>query len=233
MPTPRAAFGAWLATLVLLSPGCDGEFRFDRPDPDLGFGGNTPASGGGTGAQGGTTGTDVDAGGADGAASCDRCKDYGLVCDDDWHMCVECATSADCPDNQLCEPTLHRCTPCTYDAGCEPGYVCAYPLYTCLPSCAASVDPDRDCSRSTHHCDLTRSVCVECASDDDCRGNPKGEHCAAGARCAPCAHDGDCTAPTEYCDPVSYTCVACRDYRDCTPPLVCDPATHLCGANDE
>jgi hypothetical protein len=229
--------GRKLAALVLLVAACDGEFHFDQTPPPLGAGAQADAPATGTGAStgNGSGGTDTDAGGALGtsgatnADGCAHCAEHGLVCEDDWHVCVECESDMDCSSpNPHCDPTLHRCTPCSLQNGCEPGSVCDAWSHSCLRSCATEVDPDHDCANSTHLCDTDRSVCVECETDDDCYGNCRGEHCAGGAHCAECASDKDCGQLRRFCDPLSFSCVECRDFRDCGPMFVCDPARHVC-----
>ncbi len=170
------------------------------------------------------------ASGAAGEADCEVCEMYGLFCSDDTDVsCVECRQDLDCPAaNPYCDISQHRCTPCTPSDGCPAGSVCDGWSHSCLQSCATELDPDHDCSRSTHMCNTRRSVCVECLADADCSSNPRGPHCAAGARCAECAVDGDCSALGRVCDPLTFTCVVCKDSRDCGAPLVCDPASHTC-----
>lgn len=228
--------GRKLVALCLLAVACEGEFHFDRGPRPLGS--TTPPPGGasgaaGTGLAGAANGGSV-TGGTGGTNGCALCAEYGLVCEDDWQACVECNVDGDCPSgNSHCDGMLHRCTPCSTELGCSAGYVCDGWSHSCLRSCATEFDADHDCDRSTHMCDANRLVCVECHDDDDCEGNPQGEHCAGSARCAECAVDHDCMTLGRFCDPLSFTCVVCRDFHDCGPTLVCDPASHTCVGGDD
>lgn len=240
-----AALAQRLTLPLLFAIACNGEFRFDDgPElpvstagsgtlPPGGSSGEIPSAlVGAGGAPSGLNGASGASGASENADGCAHCSEYGLVCETDWRVCVECTQDYDCAAaNPYCDTTLHRCVSCTLESGCATGSTCEGWSHSCLRSCAVEVDPDQDCGHSGRLCDSSRSLlCVECFDDDDC---PNGLHCADRARCAECGHDSDCSGMARFCDPVTFSCVACRDFQDCGMMFVCDPKTHTCLANDD
>jgi hypothetical protein len=112
-----------------------------------------------------------------GCSSGGDCK-FALVkaCDLSTNECVQCVDDVDCPQGigVVCDQTMRRCTvPCT-PGGCT-GWIALAGLGFC------NADPER-------------SVCVECAVDDDCGAQRFPEaalKCQNGA-CVQCSDNGEC-----------------------------------------
>ncbi len=117
-----------------------------------------------------------------------------MVCDRSIAMCVDCVTTADCPENNDC--TARRCVPfvpcanslecptnqvCNASAGRCVGCVteadCADTTMTCVANvCRTKCASDRTCTPLGLLCDLSSGSCVPCIAPADC---PTGQYCQA------------------------------------------------------
>jgi Cys-rich repeat protein len=125
------------------------------------------------------------------------CREFDLLCDTFARACVECLTSShcsdleictngecveitpcassrDCPDDQVCSEALYRCVDCVQDADCADGEVCAGEV--CRAACAS----DKDCREFDLLCATAAGYCVECTSDTHCSD---GQRCSAAGSC--------------------------------------------------
>ncbi len=101
-----------------------------------------------------------------------------------------CESNADCPLGNTCVENL--CSPCSVDSDCPQGWACSFGQCDPLPLPCFCPHPNRPvCASGT-------SVCVQCASDQDC----------------------DADAGTGVCDLLRGTCGACGNNE-----LVCPPGT--------
>ncbi len=125
-----------------------------------------------------------------------ECPSQKPVCDVNSGACVEC--------------TAKNATKCT-DA--KP--ICDAPTSTCVP-CDGDLDSGAKhaCAKADAPLCLSGS-CDKCASDADCKGNPKGPICDVGSgTCLQGCHlDADCAA-TEWCDGVGGAAGVCHAKLD-------------------
>jgi hypothetical protein len=172
------------------------------------------------------------------------------------HCVAVCEADAECPQGQICGEGV--CQP----AACQTREDCAGPVCLvckngeCQPPATVCVG-DQECCVG-YHCnfgtceldgegcladsdcpDPAQPVCLdgkcvpwypECQTDADCPG--AGQVCQDGR----CIQPG-CTAETcpqgQWCDLATGLCKeGCDSNLDCTPPAICDYATHRCGQVD-
>jgi hypothetical protein len=122
------------------------------------------------------------------------CRDDDLgrtICDEDAGECVECTTSADCPENHDCESNRCRAyAPCVNSLDCPPSMVC----------------------------DTIWGRCLDCVRNEDCR---EGEICVAAACRLGCDSDNDCTPHGLLCNHLEGYCAQCLSHVDCAEQLFC------------
>jgi hypothetical protein len=149
-----------------------------------------------------------------------------------------CATSDDCPQNQVCNTTTDRCVQCVSQGDCGTGEVCV--TNTCQRSCTS----DTQCLLLGMRCNTTGNYCASCVNNSDC---PDDRNCQAGS----CVRD-ICVGGSASCDgntlttcnsagsEQSYptpcdsreTCVEDSGEASCEP-WVCDAGTTGCSLTSE
>jgi len=93
---------------------------------------------------------------------------------------------------------------------------------TCL-ECYSSAD----CSGSKPACDTNTNLCVECASNNDCKTAAKPACDTNTKTCIECTNNADCTNPANpLCDTNKQLCVPCFNDGDCTNDK--DPRRRRC-----
>jgi hypothetical protein len=110
--------------------------------------------------------------------------------------CVRCLLDANC-DRRHPACVGNACVECRSADNCEAGQACNSVLNTCAPECS---EPNACAGPDTAHCSLELGVCVQCASDEDCR-EPKDSVCGRGGRCVGCRADGGCAADAGATEP--------------------------------
>jgi hypothetical protein len=101
--------------------------------------------------------------------------------------CVRCLLDANC-DRRHPACVGNACVECRSADNCAAGQACNSVLNTCAPECS---EQNACAGPETAHCSLELGVCVQCASDGDCR-EPKNSVCGRGGRCVDCREDGSC-----------------------------------------
>jgi hypothetical protein len=116
------------------------------------------------------------------SSDCDRDRPYCA-----GGSCVRCLLDANC-DRRHPACVANACVECRSAENCPNGQACNSVLNTCAPECSEQTA----CSGpETANCSLELGVCVQCASDADCR-EPKNSVCGRGGRCVDCRADGSC-----------------------------------------
>ena len=132
------------------------------------------------------------------------CTGATPACDTSQHICVTCATNADCtdPSKPVCDTSVAggQCVVCT---GSNVG------------ACAAT----------GQICDAANNRCITCASDNDCTdpATPVCDTAVDGGSCVQCdaTNSSHCAAPSKICNTdgsagqTPDTCVVCRNDADC------------------
>ena len=148
----------------------------------------------------------------------------GKVCTADTHICVQCATNADCSGGTpVCEVAAHLCVGCLNDSDCGSGKVCL--SQSCSTGCSAA----HPMCGAGFVCDTNQGICVGCVSDKDC---PAKQYCGGNQCLAGCRANGDCTGG-QQCDTTQHACVACVDDTACTFGQVCMNAKCVAGCNPQ
>ena len=83
--------------------------------------------------------------------------------------CVRCLIDANC-DRRHPACVGNACVECRSAENCAAGQACNSVLNTCAPECSEQTA----CTGPEEHCSAELGVCVECASNDDCRLRGKG-----------------------------------------------------------
>ena len=174
--------------------------------------------------------------------------------------CGGCAVNGDCKPQELCSSgqlCVFRQgfgDQCTLNADCGVGQLCKQGL--CVASAQALLCQRGHCPQG-QRCNQANQVCGQdlgCSSDADClqaqvcnpgtltcdpRCDPANptlvcdptQQCVTN-RCVDCVKSADC-GPGLTCDPVAGRCSTpglCYADQSCSAGLVCDLATHTCGA---
>jgi len=148
----------------------------------------------------------------------------------------ERCTPGTCPLSSFCDLDGGACEPIAGSRVCRTDADCAY-VYggAFCESDAGSCDycrQDADCAITGvaalgySHC-MEGTCSAQCAADQDCAGNPSGQHCIANAasvssnHCG-CLHDQDCTGNPNgsRCETDAGTC-SCFDATDCPAGQSC------------
>jgi hypothetical protein len=118
------------------------------------------------------------------ASDCERDRPYCA-----GGSCVRCLLDANC-DRRHPACVGNACVECRSAENCAIGQACNSVLNTCAPECSEQrlcAGPD------AAQCSLELGVCVQCASDADCR-EPRNSVCGRGGRCVDCREDASCVA---------------------------------------
>ncbi len=150
-----------------------------------------------------------------GTVPCDTdktCVPFGMVCDLERSVCVNCAGYEDCAEYQRCE-----------FGSCVAVEIC---------------ESSKDCTNPDHVCvsnTLWGGMCLQCAMPADC---DDGEMCVSNICVQTCASDKDCTDPNEICRINPGFCNECHDNIGCAAdeycdgwkcmPQVCEPGSSIC-----
>jgi hypothetical protein len=103
--------------------------------------------------------------------------------------CVRCLLDANC-DRRHPACVGNACVECRSAENCAAGQACNSVLNSCAPECSEQ----NACSApETARCSLELGVCVQCASDADCR-EPRKSLCGRGGRCVDCREEASCPA---------------------------------------
>lgn len=141
-------------------------------------------------------------------------------CDPKSFACVACLTDQQCSSlAPYCASAIGTCVQCLTSANCgDPGLACDRINFRCVPSC----ETNADCAAAfeTPFCDPSRSLCVACASDQDCTGLTPRCDTQAGS-CVECVEDADCPKAAARCDTRKSACVQCLTSRDCSSGATC------------
>jgi Cys-rich repeat protein len=149
-----------------------------------------------------------------------NCTDTGVkYCNTDSHVCVNCLDDTVCEGSfPYCSPT-GNCVQCITSANCGVSAACDPETYRCVSTCAGDGDCSSDLGRPI--CDLSRKVCVQCLSGQDCSFAlpeclPGAGICVQCVSDADCTHDGDAAGnPTPRCNTNTNKCVGCLANADC------------------
>lgn len=116
-----------------------------------------------------TAGAGQDGGGRpaqSGPCTIDRdCVKSAPFCNVADGRCVQCMTTADCPDGEVCRAETHFCEP-----RCQANEDCVgidRPVCSATGVCVECTS-DMDCSGATPRCNPLNGVCVRCIQNTDC-----------------------------------------------------------------
>jgi len=116
-----------------------------------------------------------------------------------------------------------RCDPVKNECGCATNMDCRYSTGACDPlthQCLVGCSSLSACGQFFFApiCDLTRGVCVECATNTDCKGKAvlttPIELCSAGF-CVECSTESDCADTKRHCLVEKGLCVDCLRAEHC------------------
>ena len=97
------------------------------------------------------------------------------------------------------------------------------------PHAAATCSSDGECDAQKPHCDLLRSVCVECLDSSACTKEAKVVCDPVALTCIECLSNLDCSADRPYCHTAAQQCVECLTRTDCADlARTCHPTTNRC-----
>ena len=165
-----------------------------------------------------------------------HCSTAAAYCDTQSSSCVACLEDSHCTGSERCSRQSHTCTGfyCTQDQDCadQMNKVCLPQTGDCV-ECSTDVQcgsyawcrgyechegclHDADCKSklgSDYHCNPEDQSCffAQCLSDQDCRGNPNGEHCKLNE---------------ESSNPAQYSCVECTQDSHCAAGYLCTKGTN-------
>lgn len=146
-------------------------------------------------------------------------------------LCVCAHLSAGCdklllasfPNLNNCIVNPNRCDELSAESGGKDVYQCNEVTEACdrlASSCRIAMDPN--CRNNRPHCDVGRSICVECLSNDHCELSTGGPHCDTDTGlCSGCLRDEECSS--RWCedrkciDSKNITYVQHRDPGACAP----------------
>jgi len=173
-------------------------------------------------------------------ASDEECAEWGLVCDPLTEKCIECASSKDCPGEDICDQASGKCVGCVTNEDCGEGKECSAgkECVTVTPC-----DSDKDCTPLGMVCDKANGVCRECVEHSDCTPD---QYCAGNTClqdvCAPeaascvgntvssCTPEGGATVAVQECGP-SQSCTELWPDAWCAD-WVCEAGMSYCGVPD-
>jgi len=231
-------FGRGIVAALLVAAGCEDtsmNLLQPPPSPAAGSGGSTMAGMAGRtlGGDGGSGGSAANAGnrsgGTGGFGAGQPCPPGayppGTPC---------CGDDSDCKGTGLPYCSYGRCVECTPERdnqpqrGCATNEVCDSNFNYCIPHCST----DDDCG-DQGHCDPTREVCVQCTSNDHCKGtSSRRKVCQTqSGTCVECTASSDCDPARHICGMspgIFYQCVECTSSADCNA----DPLRNLCSTSD-
>ncbi|MBO4349501.1 MAG: hypothetical protein J6A01_00960 [Proteobacteria bacterium] len=174
------------------------------------------------------------------------CADFGnyaagtLTCDSNCHYvttgCYECANDMHCKDNTVdgrlvCNTTSHVCV--------LPTPVCGNGKIEAGESCDKTKLNGKSCESlgflggnllCNAGCEFDKSKCYECLTDEDCKTNPNGSHCADSGYCVQELHVITCgdgiVEGDEQCDGGNLNGKTCIDRGFVSGTLACSNCTY-------
>jgi hypothetical protein len=152
-----------------------------------------------------------------------ECDGTAPFCRLDTRKCVKCLVDLTCPSTApRCDPLTNECV-CTSDMDCRRSTgTCDSLTRQCLIGCSQTLT----CTQFfvAPICDISRGVCVDCLTGDDCKGKSLFgvpiELCRRGF-CVQCEEEADCADSKRHCQTREGICMECLKPEHCPTGLQC------------